>query len=72
MSIQTNSTVDEESILSDDDILLNSRLVRKSRGDCSDMTLWRHIKAGIFPPPDVVINRQRYWRKSTVKKANSA
>ncbi len=36
----------DTSILGDDDILVNVRQVKVARGNCSDITLWRHIKIG--------------------------
>jgi predicted DNA-binding transcriptional regulator AlpA len=32
----------------------------------ADMTLWRWMQAGVFPTPDLHINRRRYWRVATV------
>jgi predicted DNA-binding transcriptional regulator AlpA len=34
---------------------------------CSRVSLWRRIKAGTFPPPDLHVGPNRYWRKSTYR-----
>lgn len=71
MHTQPTSSIQQDSnSLGDEDILLNSRQVRESRGGCSNMTLWRHIKDQQFPPPDRIINGRRYWKRATVKRAN--
>jgi predicted DNA-binding transcriptional regulator AlpA len=47
--------------------LLNSTVIRRDKlGDCSYSTFWRYGHDQGFPEPDVVINRIRYWRESTV------
>jgi hypothetical protein len=55
------------------DRLIDSRAVRMKfvRGDRepSDMTLYRWIRKGVCPPPDLVIERKRYWRESTIDRA---
>jgi predicted DNA-binding transcriptional regulator AlpA len=49
----------------DSETLLNARQVRKRLADCSDMTLWRYIRAGVVPDP-LVIRRRRFWRASDI------
>lgn len=51
-----------------DDVLWTSRDVKRFRGDCSDMTLWRDIKRGILPEP-LKINGRNHWWRSAVRKA---
>lgn len=50
---------------------LGDRLVnrRELRGTIpgADMTIWRWIKKGLFPPP-IVINGRRYWRASDIER----
>jgi predicted DNA-binding transcriptional regulator AlpA len=64
-----NSQTGHEGIAENDDDLLNSRTVRASCGDVSDMTLWRWQRDPdvCFPAPDKVINGRRYWRRETIK-----
>ena len=37
----------------------------RRRLDVSEMSVWRWIEKGIFPPPDLRINGRRYWREGT-------
>ncbi|HEY1504118.1 MAG TPA: hypothetical protein VGF92_07450 [Stellaceae bacterium] len=49
------------------DNLLNSSTIRRDKlGDISYPTFWRYGRDLGFPEPDVIINRIRYWRESTV------
>jgi hypothetical protein len=48
------------------DPILDSVSVRQHVGDVSEMTLWRWEQNQGFPRPDLVINRRKYWRLSTV------
>jgi predicted DNA-binding transcriptional regulator AlpA len=49
------------------DDLLTSAGLRAICGGISDMTLWRWTHQRDFPKPDVVINRRKFWRRSTVQ-----
>jgi predicted DNA-binding transcriptional regulator AlpA len=40
----------------------------RRRLDVSEMSVWRWVKAGKFPPPDLRINGRRYWRERTYVK----
>jgi hypothetical protein len=67
----------------DDDTLVSSSTVKKEHGDICTMTLWRWLHPGRskksqehtpeesakipFPPPDLVINRRRYWKRRTLR-----
>jgi len=55
-------------VLESDDDLLPSRKVKVSLGGISDMTLWRWTHQLGFPPPDEIIQRRKYWRRSTLKR----
>ena len=47
--------------------LLSSNTIRREKlGNCSYPTFWRYGRDLGFPEPDVIINRVRYWRESTV------
>ncbi len=46
------------------DRLINGRRVRELRGNVTRQTLCRHIKTGVVPPPDAVINGLNYWLES--------
>lgn len=48
------------------DRLIAGREVCKIRGLGSRMTLWRHIRAGAVPKPDVVIAGRHYWLASRI------
>ena len=48
------------------DDYLTSASVRKMYGDISDMTLWRWRKGLGFPPPDLIVNGRKFWRRHTV------
>jgi hypothetical protein len=53
----------------DDEDLVPSRIVKKENGGISDMTLWRWTRDPRirFPPPDVVINGRKYWKRKTLR-----
>jgi predicted DNA-binding transcriptional regulator AlpA len=46
-------------------VLVTSREVYR-RYPIDKATLWRWINQGQFPKPDLVINRKRFWRLSTI------
>jgi predicted DNA-binding transcriptional regulator AlpA len=46
--------------------------VMKVRGCRSRTTVWNDIRDGTFPPPDIIIKRIRYWRRSTLRKWQNA
>lgn len=50
------------------DTMINSRQVRATCANVSDMTLWRWLtdSASDFPKP-VYVNRRRYWRADAVQ-----
>lgn len=48
------------------DPMLNSKQVRETCGNVSDMTLWRWLKGADFPQP-VKVNHRRYWRAGEVQ-----
>lgn len=48
------------------DPMLNSKQVRETCGNVSDMTLWRWLKDADFPKP-VKVNHRRYWRAGEVQ-----
>ena len=49
------------------DDLLTSAQVRATCGNISEMSLWRWTRTLGFPKPDRVINRRKFWRRSTVE-----
>lgn len=51
-----------------DDVLLTSRDVRRIRGGCSEMTIWRDVRRGTLPPPKK-LNGRNHWRRSVVLRA---
>ena len=55
--------------LADDEDLVPSPIVKKENGKISDMTLWRWTRDPRirFPPPDVVINGRKYWKRKTLR-----
>jgi hypothetical protein len=55
--------------LPDDEDLVPSPIVKKENGGISDMTLWRWTRDQRirFPPPDVVINGRKYWKRKTLR-----
>ena len=55
--------------LPDDEDLVPSPIVKKENGGISDMTLWRWTRDPRirFPPPDVVINGRKYWKRKTLR-----
>jgi len=52
--------------------LLTIAPVMKVRGCRSRTTVWNDIRDGTFPPPDIIIKRIRYWRRSTLRKWQDA
>jgi hypothetical protein len=52
--------------LPDDDELVSSAIAKRENGIGSDMTMWRwtHDPRIKFPPPDVIINNRKYWRRA--------
>lgn len=57
----------------EDDPLVGTRYFRERfEPPRSNMWVWRHRNRGDIPPPDAVINRQNYWRKSTADAALDA
>jgi len=47
--------------------LMTSTPIRENKlGGISYQTFWRYCRDLGFPEPDVVVNRVRYWRESTV------
>jgi hypothetical protein len=57
--------------LPDDDDLVPSSVVKRENGGICDMTLWRWTyEPGSevpFPPPDLVINNRKYWKRRTLR-----
>jgi hypothetical protein len=51
------------------DRLIPQRVVRKLRGDPSNMTIHRHVRRGILPPPLVIAGRN-FWRLGDIIRAN--
>ena len=49
-----------------EDDYITSGEVRRFFGGISDMSLWRWTRDLGFPKPDRVINRRKYWRRSTI------
>lgn len=49
------------------DQLIPIALVKAEFAAVSDMTIWRWIEQGIFPRPDAIINKTRYWRRGTLE-----
>jgi predicted DNA-binding transcriptional regulator AlpA len=49
------------------DDLLTSTGVKVALGNISEMTLWRWLKTFSFPPPDLIVARRKFWRRSTVQ-----
>jgi predicted DNA-binding transcriptional regulator AlpA len=49
------------------DIIFGGAELRR-RLDVSDMSVWRWVDKGIFPPPDLRINGRKYWREETYTK----
>jgi hypothetical protein len=50
----------------DGDPLLSSGGRRAYLGNISEMTAWRWEQLFGLPPPDLVIGRRRFWRRSTL------
>jgi hypothetical protein len=48
------------------DRLIAGSEVREARGLKSRMGLWRHIRSGAVPKPDVVIAGRHYWLASRI------
>jgi predicted DNA-binding transcriptional regulator AlpA len=40
--------------------LVDKEVAKEYNGNCSDVTLWRHCRKGIFPSP-VMIGDRRHW-----------
>jgi hypothetical protein len=58
----------------DDEALLNSARVRAMVGGVSPACLWRWERDPevMFPPPDVVIKKRKYWRAGTIRGFSAA
>jgi hypothetical protein len=58
----------DSNFLNDDD-LVPSAVVKREYGGISDMTIWRWSRDERvqFPPPDVVINGRKYWKRGTLR-----
>ena len=56
-------------IAADDDDLIAASIVKRENGGVSDMTLWRWMRNPRiqFPPPDLVLNGRRYWKRRTLR-----
>jgi predicted DNA-binding transcriptional regulator AlpA len=48
------------------DDLMTAAQVRAHFGGISDMSLWRWERTIGFPKPDAVINRRKFWQRSTI------
>jgi predicted DNA-binding transcriptional regulator AlpA len=48
------------------DPLLNSGAMREYCGQISEMTVWRWSRDHDFPRPDLILNKRRFWRRSTL------
>ena len=46
------------------DVLQNSHDVACVLGGVSSMTIWRHIKVGVLPPPIKLRGRNYWWRSA--------
>jgi hypothetical protein len=57
--------------LPDDDDLVPSSVVKRENGGICDMTLWRWTYEPSsevpFPPPDLVKNNRKYWKRRTLR-----
>ena len=53
----------------DDDDLVPASVVKRENGGISDMTIWRWQRDPRiqFPPPDLVLNGRRYWKRRTLR-----
>ena len=51
------------------DRLMPSAEICSINGNIHAVTLRRRIKAGLYPPPDRVINKRNYWFESTARRA---
>ena len=53
----------------DDDTLLTSAQVRAQAGGVSSMCIWRWTRDPrvMFPEPDVIINKRKYWMAGTIR-----
>lgn len=51
--------------------LISQRIVRKLRGDVSNMTIFRHVRKKLIPPP-IVIGGRNYWTLGEILDANEA
>jgi predicted DNA-binding transcriptional regulator AlpA len=50
----------------DGDPLLSAEGRRRHLGHISEMTAWRWERDFGLPPPDLVVSRRRFWRRSTI------
>jgi predicted DNA-binding transcriptional regulator AlpA len=50
----------------DPEALLNSTHVRQMLGGVTRMTLYRWVKEGTLPQPDVAVGCSRYWQRKTI------
>jgi len=48
------------------DPLFDARKTQDYCGGISPMTLWRWTRKLGFPQPDIIIQRRKFWRKSTL------
>jgi predicted DNA-binding transcriptional regulator AlpA len=44
----------------------NAKDTREYVGRVSEMTIWRWTRKHDFPPPDIIIDKRRFWRRSTL------
>jgi predicted DNA-binding transcriptional regulator AlpA len=44
----------------------NAKHMREYVGRVSEMTIWRWTRKHDFPPPDIIIDKRRFWRRSTL------
>jgi len=51
------------------DRLMTSAEICSINGNIHAETLRRRVKAGLYPPPDRVINKRNYWFESTARRA---
>lgn len=61
-----SETAHAEGAPAPDNLLASSKIRKDKLGGISHQTFWRYGRDLNFPEPDVVINRVRYWRESTV------
>ena len=53
------------------DRLIPQKTVRMLRGDISNMTIFRHVRKKLIPPP-IVIDGRNYWKLGEILDANEA